>query len=73
MKLHGEDEISSIKKGERKWKKVTAEQEKKKKVRINADLSYKNVLKCPQGEIQDFIQKKKVLSGVTVFKYWKAP
>lgn len=53
---------------ERKWLL-----NRNKNVKVNADLSYKNVLKGPQGETQDFIQKKTVLSGVIVYKYWKPP
>lgn len=55
-----------LKKGQRKRKSLL---HRKKNVRINADLSYKNVLKGPQGEMQDFIRKKAVLSGVAVHKY----
>lgn len=60
--------LKKEKESERKWLL-----NRNKNVKINADLSYKNVLKGPQGEMQDFIQKKAVLSGVTIYKYWKAP
>lgn len=54
MKLHAEGEISSTKKKDKESKRKSL-LNRKKNVKINADLSYKNVLKGPQGEMQDFI------------------